>query len=82
MSKLRYVLLPDTVTSRSDRQEHYISGPRLASLYGVDPSECVTYPYWRDPQFEIKRLRIPQGLIWLGVRYDGDYILPKEAGIG
>ena len=33
---MRYVLHPGYVVSASDGQEHFIGGPRLASLYRVD----------------------------------------------
>ena len=73
----RYVLCPGYVISRSDGQRHYVSADALRRLYGVQPSECVTYPQGNDSEADIRR-RIwidPPGAICLMPRYDGDYRL-------
>lgn len=38
---MRYVLHPGYVTSKNDGDQHFIGGPRLAQLYGVDIRQCV-----------------------------------------
>ncbi len=38
---MRYVLHPGFVYSKSDGDRHYINGPTLASLYGLDFKQCV-----------------------------------------
>lgn len=38
---MRYVLFPGYVTSRSDGQRHFISGKKLAGLYGVEYRKCL-----------------------------------------
>ena len=42
-SDAKYVLVPGTVKSATDGQEHYITADRLIELYRVPRSECVTY---------------------------------------
>jgi len=37
----RYVLHPGYVYSKNDGDRHFIGGPRLAQLYGVDIRDCV-----------------------------------------
>lgn len=38
---MRYVLHPGYVHSPNDNDHHFIGGPRLARLYGVDIRDCV-----------------------------------------
>lgn len=65
----RYVLHPGYITSAHDGQDHFIGGPRLARLYGVDIKQCV----WIDRDY------FPQtGDIHLIPREDGDYRIPAE----
>lgn len=42
-SRLRYLLVPGWVRSQDDTQGHWVSGDRLARLYGVPPLECMTW---------------------------------------
>jgi hypothetical protein len=66
----RYVLRPGYVTSANDGQEHFISSPKLARLYGVDlrsPNVVVDLDHG---------FRHRPGDICLGPRLDGDYRLP------
>ena len=39
--KIKYVVFPGNVISKTDGQLHYIPAYDLISLYGVDPKECV-----------------------------------------
>jgi hypothetical protein len=67
---LRYVLHPGYVISAYDSQEHFISGHRLAGLYGLHFASrnviCGDRRGYRD---------LP-GDIHLYPRYDGNYRLP------
>lgn len=66
---MRYILHPRHVRSY-DGDHHFIEGPRLASLYGVDILLCV----FGDRNDYIKQPRDAR----LSPRYDGDYTLPAE----
>jgi hypothetical protein len=64
---VRYVLHPGYVTSASDGQEHFIDGPRLARLHGLNILN-------RNVVFGDKPgLRDLPGDIHLRPRFDGDY---------
>jgi hypothetical protein len=68
--QVRYVLCPGYVTSANDGQEHFISSPKLARLYGVDlrsPNVVVDLDHG---------FRHRPGDICLGPRLDGNYSLP------
>ena len=72
--RVRYVLHPGYVTSANDGQEHFIGGPRLAALYGVNirGREAVVFgdmPGYRE---------LP-GDVHLHPRHDGNYSLPSGA---
>lgn len=41
MKKIKYVLHPGYIRSRSDGDIHYIGAGQLANLYGVPLSECI-----------------------------------------
>lgn len=69
-NKLKYILRPGKMLSKHDRQVHYISAEQLASLYQVDPAECVTiHPGEKIPP-RFMHLEI------LAPRYDGKYFKP------
>lgn len=65
---MRYVLHPGYVLSPHDNQRHFVGGPRLARLYGVDIRDCV----FGD---ELRYRELP-GDIHLFPRSNGDYTLP------
>jgi hypothetical protein len=67
---MRYVLHPGYVISATDRDQHFIGGPRLANLYGVDIRNCV---YGDVPGYSEQK-----GDVHLRPRIDGNYTLPKE----
>lgn len=92
--KLRYLLCPGPVQSRTDGDLHHITARQLAFLYGVPMAECVTLPepapsggacypsnsLRRDLLASVKRGE----LIALCPRYDGDYraaIASVEGGL-
>lgn len=68
--RMRYVLHPGYVTSQHDGDSHFIGGPRLARLYGVDIRQCV---FGDVPEY-----REQAGDVHLHPRYDGDYALPSN----
>jgi hypothetical protein len=67
MKPVRYVLHPGYIRSKHDGDEHFIGGPRLARLYGVDIRDCV--------YGDTRRYAPRQGDIHLRPRYDGNYDL-------
>lgn len=68
---MRYVLHPGYVTSRNDGDTHFIGGPRLARLYGVDIQDCVFG--------DVPSYREEDGDIHLRPRSDGNYALPETS---
>jgi hypothetical protein len=68
---LRYVLHPGYVISKYDGQEHFVGGPTLAQLYGVNIHDCVfgDIPSYREQENDVH----------LRPRCDGDYRLPVKA---
>ena len=67
----KYLIVPGYVTSRSDRQEHFIGARQLMRLYGVNPAECVVADDTRPGMNG-------QGLWPLRPRFDGNYRLPSS----
>lgn len=72
--RVRYVLHPGYVTSATDGQEHFIGGPRLAALYGVDIRDRWSVVFGDEPSY-----REQPGDVHLHPRYDGNYTLPSGA---
>ena len=70
LKKLKYIIRPGTMVSRTDGDVHFISAEQLIALYQVNPSECVIVD--RDD-------KIPKRLLHLEIlapRYDGKYYKP------
>lgn len=68
----RYVLYPGYVTSMNDGDRHFIGGPRLARLYGLNI---------RDPNVvfgDVPEYRKQEGDIHLYPQEEGDYTLPED----
>lgn len=65
--KPRYVLHPGYVYSQNDGDRHFIGGPRLAALYGVDIRDCVFG--------DVLQYREQEGDIHLRPRRNGNYSL-------
>lgn len=40
---VKYILVPGTIVSQYDEDQHYINAARLAHLYGVSMDECVVW---------------------------------------
>lgn len=70
---MRYVLHPGYVTSKNDGQEHFIGGPRLARLYGVDIRECV---FGDVPEYQEQ-----DGDVHLHPDYHGNYTPPSNGEV-
>lgn len=68
MTPVRYVLHPGYIRSKHDGDEHFIGGPRLARLYGVNLRDCV--------YGDVRGYAARKGDIHLFPRFDGDYRLP------
>lgn len=78
--KVRYLLCPGLVTSRTDGDRHYIRAGQLAALYGVSMADCLVLPD-QTPENHRQRMalldRAGSGeLIALWPRSDGNYTLP------
>lgn len=69
----KYIIVPDTVRSKSDGDIHYIGAGQLIRLYGVNPTECVVADHWNKVSW-LKRI-YGQNMIVLRPRYHGDYDL-------
>jgi hypothetical protein len=69
MSK-KYLVVPGYVYS-DDGDQHWVSALRLMHLYGVDPRHCVVKYNGLPGQHN-------DGLIRLGPRSDGKYVIPEE----
>lgn len=79
----KYALHPGPVTSKNDRDRHFIDAHQLAFLYRVRPSECVVVPWNVEPGRERQRQLLLEriermNLIHLRPRYDGRYTLPSQ----
>jgi hypothetical protein len=78
--KLKYLVCPGPVTSKTDGQLHSITASELMALYEVDPRECYIMPLmvgWPVSVREQERQKIESmKLIRLAPRYDGKYVLP------
>ena len=75
MTRRRRIFLhPGFVYSKYDGDRHYIGVGELASLYGVNPSDCIVV----RNEDSIKGHTEQPGDIHLRPRYDGNYAwLPK-----
>lgn len=69
--RVRYVLHPGYVTSATDGREHFIGGPRLAALYGVDIRDIRAVVFG-----DMRGYCEQPGDVHLHPRYDGHYSLP------
>lgn len=72
--RVKYLLCPGHVQSKTDRQYHYIGARELARLYGVSMYECEVRP---ERMFSRFGWRPPEGAIELHPRWDGNYVLPN-----
>lgn len=80
--RVKYVLHPGPVRSRTDGQVHHINERQLAFLYGVDMRECVVHhplSSWTPAQYRMAAER-NAGLIALRPDPSGRYELPKSDG--
>jgi hypothetical protein len=80
--KPRYLLCPGDVRSRTSGQVHYVPAMTLASLYGVQVSDCVILPGTRTPADRAMReawLARAEAceIVALRPREDGDYLRPN-----
>lgn len=66
---------PGRVTSKNDRDRHYIGAAELMRLYGVTPGECWIV----DEHDPIPRSFDARTLIELRPRFDGNYALPENS---
>lgn len=72
---MKVILIPETITSRMDGDQHFISTDQLKHLYGVRAEDEVVRPNPHDPRFrdeETMRRYFPEHTI-LRPRYDGKY---------
>jgi len=71
-NKIKYIIDPGYVRSKSDGDVHYISAQQLMKLYNVSPAECLInhVDNWQGYTDDFIG-----NLIWLRARIDGDYTL-------
>lgn len=78
-SRVKYVIHPGFVRSRTDGDIHYISASKLMQFYGVRSNECIIVQKDRPDSVRSIGLDLNK-LIHLYPRYDGNYNLKgKEA---
>lgn len=75
MAHKKYLVIGGEVTSKNDRQRHYVSARRLVDLYRVRIGECILF----DDQEQIPPYYNELGLVVLRPDYEGRYELPREA---
>jgi hypothetical protein len=74
---IKYLVCPGWISSKTDRDEHYIDAPMLMKLYGVDSRECLIRPTgsallgWQELT----------DLVRLEPRYHGDYSTSTDKGL-
>lgn len=67
---IKYALRPGYVYSREDGERHYINALTLAQLYQVSLEECMVV----TSMFT----KIPEGVIELFPRHNGNYRIPEN----
>lgn len=72
----RYLVYGGYITSKFDKQRHYVSPTNVAILFNVNPSECI----YITPDTPVDSLGVIRGLkeedfIVLHPKQDGDYSL-------
>ena len=72
----RYLVYGGYVTSKFDKQRHYVSPVDVAILFKVNPNECI----YVTPDTNVDDLGVPRGLrkedfIVLHPKQNGDYSL-------
>lgn len=72
----KYLVYGGYVTSKFDRQRHYVSPVKVAILFNVNPSDCI----YVTPSTCVDALGVPRGLkeeyfIVLHPKQNGDYSL-------
>jgi hypothetical protein len=83
MAEPKYAIYPGPVTSKTDGDEHHITAPNLARLYGVRLEDCIVIHAsdfgtpWRRGLIE-RAKQLPA----LMPRYDGNYSLPAGVPVG
>lgn len=75
MIEKKYLVVPGHVTSQNDGDVHYIGAWQLIRLYGVKREECVI---WMEGGARPEGVNMPDSLIVLKPRDDGNYERPKE----
>ena len=76
LGRVRYLLCPGNVMSKTDRQYHHVGAQDLARLYGVRMDQCEVRPERMLARFG---WRPAAGVIELHPRFDGNYSLPFGA---
>ena len=76
MTTARYAVHPGAMSSKNDRDVHYIGASQLMRLYGVDPRDCIIIDDRRPETYQGRDNS--GGYIHLYPDYHGNYELPKE----
>lgn len=77
--RLKWVVFPGRVRSRTDGDEHYVGAAQLMRLYGVRPQECMVADPVGSRAVYAATVRDADrlGLVPLVPRGDGNYTLPR-----
>ncbi len=70
----KYLLLGDTIPSKYDNDEHFISAQQLKEAYRLDPRECIFSIAGKDGELSRRGINLDADLIILRPRFDGDYL--------
>lgn len=71
--RIKFLVVPGMVTSKSDGDRHFIGARDLMRLYRVSPEECVVMSEEDVVRYNPYSSEYPMNLIQLLPRYDGDY---------
>lgn len=76
MDRKKYLVIGDFVTSKYDKQVHFISADKLCELYGLNPHA----PNVRLADIRVKESYLGYDDTWIRLfpRSDGKYYLIKE----
>jgi general stress protein YciG len=71
--KKKFLVIPGTITSKSDGDRHFIGARELMRLYRVKQEECVVMSEEDVVRYNPYSSKYPMNLVRLEPRYDGDY---------
>lgn len=76
MTTVKYAGYPGTITSKTDRDVHFISADKLMALYRAPKRECMVISSARE-YGDPRKKELTKNLIPLYPSHDGNYELKK-----